>query len=511
MKEDDKMKKMVLCILDGCGIREESDGNAFKNANTPTLDMLMEEYPHSILQASGEAVGLPKGQMGTSEVGHMNLGAGRIALQPLEAITSSIEDKSFFKNEKILEILNHVKENNSNLHISGLLSDGGVHSHINHLLSLLEMCKKEGVSNVYLDLFLDGRDTYEKSALTYLDKLQEKLDELGIGVISTISGRYYGMDRDNNFDRLKLSYDAICYGEGPKYNSYKELIDANYEKGIYDEFVIPGIINSKPLEDNDAMMSFNFRKDRLRELYTLLSNPEAYEKEANEKNLTVKHYSNLKTLTMYPVTETVKSTHAFNDLDLKNILVDYLHEKGISQLRIAETEKYPHVTFFFDGGREVEYPDMKKVLIPSPKVATYDLKPEMSVYEVTDAFLKEVDNYDVTIMNLANGDMVGHTGVYEAAVQAVEDMDHCLEKIYHKVVEELDGTLIIIADHGNCDMMWDENHLPVTSHTTNPVPCIITKKGISLKNGKLADVAPTMLKLMGIDVPIEMSGEIILK
>ena len=505
------MKKMVLCILDGCGIREERDGNAFKNANTPTLDMLMEKYPHSILQASGPYVGLPVGQMGTSEVGHMNLGAGRIALQPLEAISGSIKDKTFFENEKILEVLNHVKENNSNLHISGLLSDGGVHSHINHLFALLELCKKENIKNVYLDLFLDGRDTYEKSALTYLDQLQDKINELGIGTISTISGRYYGMDRDNNFDRLKLSYDAICYGEGPKYNSYKELIESNYNEGVYDEFVIPGIINSNPLEDNDAMISFNFRKDRLRELFTLLSNPKAYEKDANEKGLVVKHYNNLKTLTMYPVTETVKSTHAFNDLDLKNILVDYLHEHHISQLRIAETEKYPHVTFFFDGGREVEYDDMKKVLIPSPKVATYDLKPEMSVYEVTDAFLKEVSNFDVTIMNLANGDMVGHTGVYEAAVQAVEDMDKCLARIYHKVVEELDGTLIIIADHGNCDMMWDENHNPVTSHTTNPVPCIITREGLTVKDGKLADIAPTMLSLMGLDIPKEMTGEIIAK
>lgn len=503
-------KPLVLCILDGCGIREEKDGNAFANANKPTLDMLMNKYPNSILEASGPYVGLPAGQMGTSEVGHMNLGSGRVAMQPLEAITSAIEDGTILENEKILDVINHVKENNSNLHFFGLLSDGGVHSHINHLFGLLEMCKKLDLENVYLDICLDGRDTYEKSALTYLDQLNEKINELGIGKINIISGRYYGMDRDNNFDRLKLAYDALVYGEGPVYNNYKELIEENYNKEIFDEFVVPGIINKTPLQDNDGIITFNFRKDRIREMFTLLSNPTAYENDANEKGLEVKHFSNLKVLTMYPVTETVHAPRAFEDLDLKNILVDFLHNNGISQLRIAETEKYPHVTFFFDGGKEVEYPDMKKILIPSPKVATYDLKPEMSVYEVTESFLNEVANFDVTIMNLANGDMVGHTGVYEAAKKAVEDMDICLTKIYNKI-EELGGTLIIIADHGNCDMMWDENKLPVTSHTTNPVPCIITKEGIELNNGKLADIAPTMIELLGLPIPEEMTGNSLIK
>ena len=503
-------KPLVLCILDGCGIRESSDGNAFKNANKPTLDMLWNKYPHSILQASGKAVGLPDGQMGTSEVGHMNIGSGRIAIQPLENINAQIESKDFNKNKNILDILNHVKKNNSNLHILGLLSDGGVHSHINHLLALLDMCKENNITNVYLDVFLDGRDTYEKSALKYLDILNNKLTTLGIGKIATISGRYYGMDRDNNFDRLKLSYDAIVYGIGPIYKDYKSLIEDNYNNKKYDEFVIPGIISKTPLNDNDGVITFNFRKDRLREMFTLLSNPTAYESQANEKELKIKHFNNLKTLTMYPVTETVLSPHAFDDLDLKNILVDYLHNNKLSQLRIAETEKYPHVTFFFDGGKEVEYDDMLKILIPSPKVATYDLKPEMSVYEVTDNFLKEVGNYDVTIMNLANGDMVGHTGVYEAAVQAVEDMDKCIDKIYNKIME-LNGILIIIADHGNCDMMWDESHKPVTSHTTNPVPCIITKEGIELNDGKLADVAPTMLELLNLPIPKEMTGKSLIK
>lgn len=503
-------KPVVLCILDGCGLREESDGNAFKNAHKPTFDKLVEKYPHSILQASGPAVGLPEGQMGTSEVGHMNLGSGRIALQPLQAITESIKNREIFNNEEILKVLNHVKENNSNLHIMGLLSDGGIHSHINHLLAILDVCKENNVKNIYIDVFTDGRDTYEKSALKYLDILQTKLDEVG-GVISTISGRYYAMDRDNNFDRLKLAYDAICYGTGKKYNNYKELVEESYNNDVTDEFIIPGIINSCPLNDNDGVITFNFRKDRLRELFTLFSNPEAYEEQASEKNLEIKKLNNLKTLTMFPVTETVLSPHAFNDLDLKNILGEYLHNNGLSQLRIAETEKYPHVTFFFDGGKEVEYDDMKKILIPSPKVATYDLKPEMSVYEVTDNFLKEVGNYDVTIMNLANGDMVGHTGVYEAAVEAVEDMDKCMKKIYERTVEELGGILIIIADHGNCDMMWDEEHKPVTSHTTNPVPCIITKEGIELNDGKLADIAPTMLELIGLPIPKEMTGNSLIR
>ncbi len=504
------MKPLVLCILDGCGIRKESDGNAFLNANKPTFDMLMKKYPHSILRASGPAVGLPEGQMGTSEVGHMNLGSGRVALQPLQAITESIKNKSFFENEKILKVLNHVKKNNSNLHIMGLLSDGGVHSHINHLLSLLDMCKMNEVKNVYIHVFTDGRDTYEKSAKKYLDVLSNKIQELNLGVIATISGRYYAMDRDNNFDRLKLAYDAICYGIGKKYNNYDELIEDNYNNGINDEFFVPGIINSCPVKENDGIITFNFRKDRLRELFTCFTNASEYDEMAKQKNLNLIDYKNLEVLTMFPVTETVKAPHAFNDLDLKNILVDYLHKFKKSQLRLSETEKFPHVTFFFDGGREVSYDDMKKIIVPSPKVATYDLKPSMSVYEVTDEFLKEAANFDVVIMNLANGDMVGHTGNYDAAKQAVEDMDKCLAKIYDEVMK-LEGILIIIADHGNCDMMWDSNHNPVTSHTTNPVPCIITKENIELEDGKLADIAPTMLYLLNLPIPSEMTGKVLIK
>ena len=505
------MNKFVLCILDGCGYRKDSDGNAFLNAKKPNFDMLINKYPHCLLQASGEYVGLPKGQMGTSEVGHMNIGSGRIALQPLEAINKSVIDKTIYNNQEILNVLNYVKNNNSNLHIMGLLSDGGVHSHIEHLFALLDVCKKNGVKDVYIDVFTDGRDTYEKSALKYLDMLNNKINELGIGKISTISGRYYAMDRDNNFDRLKKAYDAIIYGEAKEYSNYKELVEDNYKNDIFDEFIIPGIVNKCTINDNDGIIAFNFRKDRLRELFTCLTNPNEYKELCTEKELNIKEFNNLKVLTMYPVTETVKAPHVFQDDDMKNILVDYLHNNNISQLRIAETEKYPHVTFFFDGGKEIEYSDMKKILIPSPKVATYDLKPEMSVYEVTKAFLTEVDNYDVTIMNLANGDMVGHTGNYEAAKSAVEHMDKCLGKIYNKVVNELNGVLMVIADHGNCDVMWDENHNPVTSHTTNPVHCILTVNGISLKDGVLSDVAPTMLEVIGLKKPDEMTGDSLIK
>ena len=500
------MQKVVLCILDGCGLNKKYEFNAFSNAKKDTLDMLLKKYPHSKLDASGISVGLKEGIMGTSEVGHLNLGAGRIIKQPLSVIDDSITDKSFYKNKEILKVLDHVKKNKSNLHIFGLLSDGGVHSHINHLFELLEMCKKNNVSNIYLDICLDGRDTYYKSALKYLKLLEDKLNELKIGKISTISGRYYGMDRDNNFDRVKLSYDAICYGKGKKYNTYKELIDESYKNNITDEFILPSLKDNKPLSDNDALITFNFRKDRLRELFTLLTNPYYYK----DTEIEVKYLKNLKVLTMYPVVSSVKCPSAFKEQSLKNILGEYLYKNNISQLRLAETEKFAHVTFFFDGGKEVEYKNMKKILIPSPKVPTYDLKPEMSAYEVTEAFLKEFKNYDVVIMNLANGDMVGHTGNYIKAKEAVEHMDKCIKKIYEEVIRN-NGILIIVADHGNCEVMEKDGNI-VTSHTTNKVPCIITKEGIKLKDGNLSNIAPTILDLLGLKKPKEMeSNSLIIK
>lgn len=492
-------KPIVLAILDGYGLREETHGNAVALAKNPIFTELWNTYPHTTLTASGQLVGLPKGQMGNSEVGHMNIGAGRIVYQPLELINKSIEDKEFFQNEEIKKVMHHVKENDSNLHLMGLISDGGVHSHINHLLALLDMCKLEGVTNVYLHLFTDGRDVPPKSAYTYIEKVEEKLKELGFGQIASISGRYYAMDRDNNYDRLIKAYDVIVNNKGDIENSPREYIENSYKNEIIDEFFLPAkFAEDGNVEENDGIIAFNFRKDRLRELFTAITNPTAVDME------TV-HFNNVKTLTMMPVVESVKAPHAFSDPVLTNILGEYIEKQNLSQLRIAETEKYAHVTFFFDGGKEVDYKNEKKVLIPSPKVATYDLKPEMSADEVTENLLKELPNTDLVILNFANGDMVGHTGVLEAAIKAVETVDKNLKLIYDKIME-LGGILIVTADHGNCEEMLDDNDNIVTSHTTNPVPFIITEQGLKLHEGKLGDIAPTILDLMNIEKPEEMTG-----
>ncbi len=492
-------KPIVLAILDGYGLREETLGNAVALAKNPIFTELWNTYPHTTLTASGQLVGLPKGQMGNSEVGHMNIGAGRIVYQPLELINKSIEDKEFFQNEEIKKVMHHVKENDSKLHLMGLISDGGVHSHINHLLALLDMCKLEGVTNVYLHLFTDGRDVPPKSAYTYIEKVEEKLKELDFGKIASISGRYYAMDRDNNYDRLIKAYDVIVNNKGDIENSPREYIENSYKNEIIDEFFLPArFAENGNVEENDGIIAFNFRKDRLRELFTAITNPTAVDME------TV-HFNNVKTLTMMPVVESVKAPHAFSDPVLTNILGEYIEKQNLSQLRIAETEKYAHVTFFFDGGKEVDYKNEKKVLIPSPKVATYDLKPEMSANEVTEALLKELPNTDLVILNFANGDMVGHTGVLEAAIKAVETVDKNLKLIYDKIME-LGGILIVTADHGNCEEMLDDNDNIVTSHTTNPVPFIITEQGLKLHEGKLGDIAPTILDLMNIEKPEEMTG-----
>ena len=498
-------KPVVLTILDGYGLREESHGNAVKLANNEIFNLLWDNYPHTELEASGQLVGLPKGQMGNSEVGHMNIGAGRIVYQPLELINKSIEDKELFKNEELLKVMNHVKEKNSKLHLMGLISDGGVHSHIDHLMALLDMCKEQNIEKLYLHLFTDGRDVLPQSAYTYIKQVEDKLKEIGIGSIATVGGRYYGMDRDNNYDRLKKALDAMIDNVGPYRDSVKEYIEENYSKGITDEFFEPAIFDeSGNIEhNNEGIIAFNFRKDRLREILTAITNPEF-------KELPIHGLEGIKVVTMMPVVESVIAEHAFDDPKLINILGEYIEKQGKSQLRIAETEKYAHVTFFFDGGKEVDYQNEKKILIPSPKVATYDLKAEMSAYEVTDELLNELENYDLVILNFANGDMVGHTGVLEAAIKAVESVDECLGKIYQKV-EELGGTMIITADHGNCEEMLDENNNVLTAHTTNPVPFIVTNKNISLVPGKLGDIAPTILELMNIEKPIEMTGISLIK
>ena len=498
------MQKVILCILDGVGIREKEKGNAFLNTDKKTFNYLWNNYPHALLEASGEFVGLPNKQMGNSEVGHTNIGAGRIVYQSLELINKSIKDESFYQNKDILDVINHTKNNNSNLHIFGLLSDGGIHSHINHLYALLELCKKENIKNVYIHAFLDGRDTLPNVSIKYLDELNKKMNKLNIGTLSTISGRYYSMDRDNNYDRIKLSYDAIVYGKGNKNNDYKDVITKSYEKGIYDEFIIPTIINEKLVNDNDGLILFNYRPDRARELFTALTN-----KDFNE--FETKKFNNIKLVTMMPVADSVICTNAFKHIELINTLGEYIDNLGLKQLRIAETEKYAHVTYFFDGGVERNLKNSKRILIPSPSVKTYDLKPEMSAYLITETLMKELDNnYDLVVLNYANGDMVGHTGNYEATKKAVLALDNCLEKLYKKVKEN-NYTLMIIADHGNCDYMLDNNDNIVTSHSVSPVPCIITDNNYKVNNGRLCDVAPTLLNLMGTNVPKEMTGECLIE
>lgn len=498
------MKPLVLCILDGVGIRNTEYGNAFMQANKPNFGKLWNSYPHSLLEASGEKVGLPTGQMGNSEVGHMNIGAGRIVYQPLQYINEQIKNKEFFNNKEILEVINHTKDNNSKLHIFGLLSDGGIHSHINHLFALLEMCKKNNIANLYLHLFLDGRDTLPKSALGFIDILNKKMNELGIGSIATVSGRYYAMDRDNRFDRVKKAYDVIVNGSGPVYKTAQDSINDNYAKDITDEFVVPSIIDKKGIvEDNDGLITFNFRPDRLREIFYALTNHAFNEFET-------KKLTNIKLVTMFSVSSDVICKNAFAHQKLDNTLGEYLASKNLKQLRIAETEKYAHVTYFFDGGVEKDLKGCDRILIPSPKVATYDLQPEMSAFEITNTLLDKIekDLYDVIIVNFANGDMVGHTGVFKAAINAIEVLDECLGKIAN-LVKEKNGLLIVTADHGNCDYMLDENGNIITSHSTSLVPFIVTDDKIVLKNGKLGDIAPTILKLLNIDIPNDMTGDIL--
>ena len=498
-------KPIVLCILDGCGIREEKDGNAFLNANKPNFDFLWENYPHSLLEASGTFVGLPDGQMGNSEVGHMNIGAGRIVYQPLELINEAIRNKAFFKNEEMLNIFEHVKVNNSKLHIMGLLSDGGVHSHINHLLSFIDMIKDNGVKKVCYHVFLDGRDVPPKSALKYIKLLEEKIKETNVGEIVSIHGRYYAMDRDNNYDRLEKTYNVLAYGEGPRFLSATDVINESYNNGVTDEFIVPSIINEGVIENNDGVITFNFRPDRLRQLFTCFTN-------YTESKIKCKEVDNLKVLTMMPVTKEVICPYAFSNQNLSNTLGEVLYNNDLKQLRIAETEKYAHVTYFCDGGKEKEYHGMNKILIPSPKVATYDLKPEMSAKEITDTLVVELDKdlYDVIILNYANGDMVGHTGNYEASIKAIECIDDCIGRLYNKLLQ-INGTLIITADHGNCDIMWDKDKNIVTSHTTSKVPFIVGKNNIELLEGKLADIAPTILEILQIEKPIEMTGNSLIK
>ncbi len=493
------MKKVLLCVLDGVGLSKIKDGNALINANKPNIDYLMKEYPNKGINASGTFVGLPDGQMGNSEVGHLTIGAGRIIYQSLELINRAIKDDSFYSNESFLNAIRHAKENNSKLHIMGLLSDGGVHSHINHIKALLKLCKKEDFSNVYFHIFTDGRDTFKESSISYIDDLNNEINELGIGKICTISGRYYAMDRDKRWDRLKKCYDVIVNNTGNKCDDYKKYITDSYEKGITDEFIEPVIIDeSGKIEENDSIIWANFRPDRAIQILRSLVDP-------NFDGFDRKIFNNLYLTTMMYVSDDVKSDIAFKKEIIDNTLGIYLSKLGKKQLRIAETEKYAHVTYFFDGGRDLDLNLCDRVLIPSPKVATYDLKPEMSAREITSNLLEKMDNnYDFIFLNFANGDMVGHTGNYDMTKKAIETIDEMIGKLYKKCMED-EYLFIITADHGNAEEMIDENGNVVTSHTTNLVPFIVTDKNLNIENvNKLSDIAPFILNYMNLNLPDEM-------
>ena len=506
-------KTTVLMILDGYGLNDRKDHNAVAEANTPVMDKLMKEYPFVKGNASGMAVGLPEGQMGNSEVGHLNMGAGRIVYQELTRITKEIQDGDFFKNEAMLEAIENCKKNGSALHCFGLLSDGGVHSHIRHLYGLLELAKRKDFEDVYVHCFLDGRDTPPASAETYIMKLNEKIQEKGVGKIATISGRFYSMDRDKRWERVKKSYDMLVNGIGNKATSAIAAIENSYQKEVFDEFVEPTIICNEEepvakIEKNDSVIFFNFRPDRAREITRTLVDKE-FEAFETKKDLNLYYVC----FTQYDE-EMPNVKIAFKPTALKNTFGEYISNKGLTQLRIAETEKYAHVTFFFNGGEEKQYKGEDRILVPSPKVETYDMKPEMSAYEVTEKVVNAINSkkYDCIILNYANPDMVGHTGNLEAAIKALETIDECVGKVVD-AVQKNNGTLLITADHGNCEQMIDyKTGEPHTAHTTNKVPLILVGiDNVTLREGKLSDLAPTMLQIMGIEKPEEMTGESIIE
>ncbi len=508
-------KPTVLMILDGYGINDRSEGNAIKLAKTPVMDLLYEKYPHAKGYASGLDVGLPKGQMGNSEVGHLNIGAGRIVYQELTRISKSIEDGDFFNNTDLLSAMKNCETNNSALHIMGLLSDGGVHSHNAHLYALVKMAKENNISRVYIHAFMDGRDTPPMSGKEYLQALEEELRDIGAGKIATVSGRYYAMDRDKRWDRTQKAYEAILEGKGNKASSAEECIDNSYSAGVTDEFVIPTVIVDESglatgkIEENDSVIFFNFRPDRARQISRAIVDSEF---DGFSRSKILKNFFFV-CFTRYD--DTLPNVHiAFKPQKLDNTLGEYISSLGLKQLRTAETEKYAHVTFFFNGGVEEPNPGEDRILVPSPKVATYDLKPEMSAYEVCDVLVENIlsEKYDLIIVNFANSDMVGHTGVIEAAIKAVEAVDECVGRAVDAIVES-GGQMIICADHGNSDQMVDyETGEPMTAHTTNPVPLILVNytDGIGIKDGRLCDLAPTLLDMMDLPKPKEMTGESLL-
>ena len=507
-------KPVVLMILDGFGLNDRHEANAVYEANTPNIDSLMQNYPYVKGNASGLAVGLPDGQMGNSEVGHLNMGAGRIVYQELTRITKEIEDGDFFQNEALKKAMENAKAKDSALHLFGLLSDGGVHSHITHLYGLLEMAKREGLSKVYVHGFMDGRDTAPTSGIEYVKALEEEMAKIGVGKIASLSGRYYAMDRDNRWDRVEKAYRALTLGEGNTASDAVSAMQASYDDGKTDEFVIPTVITEDgqaigKVSADDSVIFFNFRPDRAREITRAFCSDD-FDGFDRSQRLPLTYVC----FTEYDVTIPNKEI-AFHKVELHNTFGEFLAAHGKTQARIAETEKYAHVTFFFNGGVEEPNPGEDRILVKSPKVATYDLQPEMSAYEVCDKLCDAItsDKYDVIIINFANPDMVGHTGVEAAAIKAVEAVDSCVGRAV-EALKSVDGTMFICADHGNCEQLVNyETGEPLTAHTTNPVPFILVNADPSYglrKNGCLADIIPTLIELMGMEQPEEMTGKSLL-
>ena len=507
-----KNEKVILIIMDGWGLGKVKSADAIQNANVPFVKSLYGKYPNTTLITCGEAVGLPEGQMGNSEVGHLNLGAGRIVYQELQRINVAIRNGSFSKNEHLLSSINHAKENNKPLHLLGLVSDGGVHSHINHVKAICDLCKEKGLIEVFIHAFTDGRDCDPKSGLGFMKELQLHLNE-SVGKIATVSGRYYAMDRDKRWERVKLAYDAMVKGEGVKAPDAIAAVEQSYAENITDEFIKPTIIINEAQEpltvikNDDVVICFNFRTDRCREITHVLTQEDHAELGMYKLNL---YYT---TMTEYD--KTFKNVHVIFDNDnLNNTLGEILQANNKKQIRIAETEKYPHVTFFFSGGREEPFAGESRIMVPSPKVATYDLKPEMSAVELTDKLIPEIENEtaDFICLNYANADMVGHTGVWNAVTKAVETVDECVQRVVTAGLAH-EYTIFLTADHGNADYMINEDGTPNTQHSLNPVPFFIISNNFksNIQQGKLADLAPTILTIMGLPIPKEMTGEILIQ
>jgi len=502
-------KKIALVIMDGWGLGKIKESDAIQHANVPFVTSLYKKYRNTTLITCGEEVGLPAGQMGNSEVGHLNLGAGRIVYQELERINVAIKNHSFEENNTFKDAINEAKNNNKTLHLLGLVSDGGVHAHINHLKAILSICKENGLTNVMVHAFTDGRDTDPKSGIKFIEDLQNHMN-ISTGKIATITGRYFAMDRDKRWERVKIAYDALVNGIGNKTDDFTSAINESYNAGVSDEFLMPminGKLEKTNISSDDVVISFNFRTDRCREITEVLTQIEIPEFDMKPLKL---HYT---TMTQYD--HSFKNVHViFENDDLKNTLGEVLAAHGKMQVRMAETEKYPHVSFFFSGGREKPFEGEKRIMIPSPKVATYDLKPEMSAIELTDAAIKEIgeNKPDFICLNFANADMVGHTGVWEAVIKAVETVDQCVEKVVTAALKE-DYTIFLTADHGNADYEINADGTPNTAHTVNPVPFFIIDNNWNgeIKSGKLGDIAPTILHMMEIEIPEEMSGEVLTK